>query len=370
MKLSKKYIDLLKLPAEYPKKTPFLEYVEKKLDDYIDLLEEIHDNSPIKRGPLHVTRTIIDRQEKFIDELIFSLEDYLEGRPSKSYKTFSGALETRLNEYNNEKALRLFAFKEFEEKSDFYRMRKIDSVSDIDSLDLFHVPFEKRGLASTTRFSIPGFPSLYLSSSIYVSWKEMGKPNLKDTQIIKLKNNFNLNLLDLSYKKFNGIQSSADYKYLISWPLIFLCSIKVQNREDNFKPEYIISQMLLEFIRNYMLVDKNIKIDGILYSSTHVEPEINYSEKAGSYNFVLPVKATAKEGYCEHLLQTFRLSNPISFDKMVYSHGDLYKYSGVSNRLKIIDDRLPKVELINGLPNNYSSTAFGQMELYFENFMR
>lgn len=44
--------------------------------------------------------------------------------------------------------------------------------------DMFHVPFEKRHLIPTSRFSLPGLPCLYLANSIYTCWEELDRPNL------------------------------------------------------------------------------------------------------------------------------------------------------------------------------------------------
>ncbi|MFW1494652.1 hypothetical protein ACEV9S_24505, partial [Vibrio parahaemolyticus] len=51
----------------------------------------------------------------------------------------------------------------------------------------------------------------------------------------------------------------------MTWPLIAACSIRVKNPSDNFKPEYIIPQLLLQWARDYK------SIDGIRYTSTHIE---------------------------------------------------------------------------------------------------
>ena len=69
----------------------------------------------------------------------------------------------------------------------------------------------------------------------------------------------------------------------MTWPLIASCSIQVNDYTDNFKPEYIIPQFLLQWARD------NKEIDGIRYSSTHIERN-SLQGHSGLSNLVLPVK--------------------------------------------------------------------------------
>ena len=55
----------------------------------------------------------------------------------------------------------------FLDKCDLYRLRT-DHLDTYNDGELFHVPFEKREFVSTQRFSIPGYPALYLSELLYV----------------------------------------------------------------------------------------------------------------------------------------------------------------------------------------------------------
>ena len=59
----------------------------------------------------------------------------------------------------------------------FYRIRTGSLESSSDGA-LFHIPFEKRHLVSSQRYSIPGYPILYLAGSLFTAWCEMDKPEL------------------------------------------------------------------------------------------------------------------------------------------------------------------------------------------------
>ena len=52
-----------------------------------------------------------------------------------------------------------------------YRMRI--SKETLSKEKMFHVPFNMREKVSSARFSIPGFPCLYLGTSLEVCWNEI-----------------------------------------------------------------------------------------------------------------------------------------------------------------------------------------------------
>ena len=63
--------------------------------------------------------------------------------------------------------------------SRYYRVRAADyeSSSILENADeLFHLPLSKRANANNERFSIAGFPSLYLSTMLPLAWQESGYP--------------------------------------------------------------------------------------------------------------------------------------------------------------------------------------------------
>lgn len=42
--------------------------------------------------------------------------------------------------------------------------------------NLFHIPLSKRACSNNERFSLVGFPSLYLSTMLPLAWQECGYP--------------------------------------------------------------------------------------------------------------------------------------------------------------------------------------------------
>lgn len=59
----------------------------------------------------------------------------------------------------------------------FYMVRSApNSAIEKDANEMFHIPSKKRQLASNERFSLCGFPSLYLSTMQQLAWQECGYP--------------------------------------------------------------------------------------------------------------------------------------------------------------------------------------------------
>jgi hypothetical protein len=149
------------------------------------------------------------------------------------------------------------------------------------------------------------------------------------------------------------------YKYLMTWPLIAACSIKVKDYSDTFKPEYIIPQLLLQWVRNIG------DIDGIKYNSTHIDKTVLFND-GDLYNLVLPVKENKDEGYCNHLVNLFEMTETISKQLLEYSTGGQYfLYS--TEELDKINKKIPALEIIKGQIFPYSYSVLGHMELKLDN---
>lgn len=62
---------------------------------------------------------------------------------------------------------------------------------------MFHIPITMRRQVGTERYSIPGYPCLYLGNSIYVCWEEMNRPLMSSCWVSRLKNTEELELEEL-----------------------------------------------------------------------------------------------------------------------------------------------------------------------------
>ncbi|HHB2092386.1 TPA: hypothetical protein ACOQ5N_003637, partial [Bacillus cereus] len=137
------------------------------------------------------------------------------------------------------------------------------------------------------------------------------------------------------------------------WPLMAACSIRVKNTTDTFKPEYIIPQLLLQFIRYEGF------FDGVSYFSTKVD---NYSaETAVLYkNFAFPVQGGATKGLCPELLSKFEVSDAVPWNMF-----QLYKDSNHCDPHE--GEKRIEHEFINGTSLLYSSTDFSKLETFLQN---
>ena len=241
----------------------------------------------------------------------------------------------------------------------WYRARKSEDKM-FSVLDLFHIPLNKRGKVSTQRYSCPGFPCLYLSSSTYGCWEELGRPGF-DTLFFssfRVRNTFRV--LDLRIPDVENYDDSQLNKALKLLPLIIACSFRVNNPKDVFKPEYILPQLLLETIINNnhnktkvekTYLDEDI-IWGILYSSSHSHSAFGFESKCLD-NIVMPVIETQnKNNYCSYLASSFDISTPKCFEYELIK--DPLMQRQACNRLgSTIEDRSP---------HNYQNTKMGYLE--------
>lgn len=180
--------------------------------------------------------------------------------------------------------------------------------------------------------------------------------NVKPIQLVQIQR-----IEDL-FKQIKGIPSLHEVDkisilntFLIMFPLSIACSIRVKDVNANFKPEYIIPQLLLQYIST------NPHIDGITYLSTLIDyRKIN---DVPSYNYVFPVKNIAKEGFCSTLIGKFHLTSPTSLEmEELLNH---YQYTKFNDN----DESLLNayIEIIDGEKSLYHNTAFGRLEKSLKN---
>lgn len=244
--------------------------------------------------------------------------------------------------------------------------------------DLFHVPFSKRGTVTTKRFSIPGYPCLYLGKSIYVCWEEMKRPALSDFATSAFVAKDQINLLDLRLKK--KMHSKAECENFIKMlPVILACSLKVANEKDNFKPEYILPQLLLHIIvvnnqetsKDHKAKQEKMNLDGIEYTSTAVIDDLGFVTMEDEETLfladciVLPVKINNQTigEYCPDLINKFELTRP-----------KYYESEYIKDSLAFIKEYIASLRVSNGALVESSETSRGSYNVsyfsYLENTLK
>lgn len=344
----------LLLPKAIPKSKTYRSFLYELFDKYLELLDSITPKIlqvPGLSSPTKIAN-ISSIQEKFIDGLKESIELYFDGQPAKAYTTFSEIIDYRRGKFK-----KILNIGTLEKDETFYRIRKEQENFALGSLEMFHIPFEMRGKVTAHRYSIPGFPSLYLGKTLYVVWEELNRPRLDSFQAVMLKSIQPIRFLDLTAIDWGDDDlNSKAYKYLMTWPLIAACSLKVKDYSDSFKAEYIIPQLLLQWIR------ENHDLDGIKYNSTHIETG-KLKNTGELYNLVLPVKENKDEGYCKHLTSIFEMTETVSWQLLQYAIGGetLLGPDGEG-----VNRKIPTLEIIKGRKYPYSYSAFGNMELFLD----
>jgi hypothetical protein len=281
--------------------------------------------------------------------LLGVLDEYLKGSPAKSYERFSVLMEDyglgeeikNFQQFVLPKNSFLFRTqkqygrinKNHDDKEGFLKAKKI--------ADLFHPPFQRRRSVSTNRFSISGYPCLYLSASLTASYSECfperktehdKKANrytgfncfsLKSLRPLYFINLSEENLLpdtlyfeDYSAKRTNKKDVSGILDNLGIYHLVLATHTKINYKPQYpgetyyFKAEYIIPQLLLQWVK-----EKGYAIDGIRYKSCTALRR--FPGKKAHYNFVLPVRSEYLEsGFCPQLTKLFSYSPVYSCYKL------------------------------------------------------
>lgn len=173
----------------------------------------------------------------------------------------------------------------------FFRARLSDNVVEFSAEEMLHIPFNKRHIVKSERFSIPGLPCLYLGNSTYACWVEMGCPadhrfNVSPIVLDNTQKVLNLTVTLSNIYEFNNLDQTSPAVelelYIITLLKLFILTLgtsyKVKDNNRNFKSEYILPQMI-------MLACKKRNLDGITYYSKQI-PNENFACNVG-VNLVL-----------------------------------------------------------------------------------
>lgn len=192
----------------------------------------------------------------------------------------------------------------------FFRAR-LGEALDINGTDDFkHVPFSKRSMIGNYRFSIAGFPCLYLGSSSYDCWLELGRPsdNLFNVSCILLKEDYKVLNLAFTVGCFLDELKNLKKEDINNLFKLFLLeqvtSFRVKNRNRVFYSEYIFSQLITQVCRN-------MNVQGIAYISKRVEHYVFGKDLA--VNLVLFIDYEEKRNYSSKMDKHMIIGTPVNF---------------------------------------------------------
>ena len=310
---------LYRFIANYKNRLPFSrgdktvkQFLETFYDGYISELKCISDNRDenclFRQEAYDLVSSKINIIKTLCDDILQCLEYYDCAKMETLYRHFDEMMNKVLP----------YLYIEYISKQNFYRIRT--SSYELNREGLFHIPMNLRQIIKSYRYSIPGYPCLYLATGLQLSWFECGMPEGFYYSIFKLQPKGRpIEVLDFGQQPIDFISGiSAQYqnatndfqkqgleqrilKYLVSFPLMTACSLSVENRDVAFVEEYIFPQQLLLWLRG------RTNYDGILYRTC------SSIEKARDWNYinlVMPARQISPQGYCEHLNDLFVVSEP------------------------------------------------------------
>lgn len=292
----------------------YIDEVWKSLDKYTTICKRI------------LAEEISLKISQFSNDLRLVLREYYLGQHTSAYELFAESMN-KLNISS------LYYALPFDLK--LYRARKPQKQRIFKVDDFFHIPFEKRTSVSTQRYSFPGLPCLYMGTSIDVCLREL---ECNNAIVAELQPTFDkrYNILDLTRLFSTSVQSMSiecQHAFFELLPLIYLCSTKLKERNItirkeepsgqieksicmseniHFRPDYIIPQLLLEYILDKTVCTEN-PIVGIQYYSVQEDfyskwLDGNIQELQKMKNIVVPVRTNRNSGHCQELTAMFRVN--------------------------------------------------------------
>lgn len=299
----------------------FAKYISEKFDNFIKIIESIDKNELSSiiltfddfKGKKTVKR-FINLMSNVCNILSGILKDCYKSNQSIALNKLERLLDykvPKVNNYLDDYTLNYF-YKININDTKLFRMR--DEAADNCIDNCWHTPFYMREKSYSGRYSLPGFPCLYLGDSAECCNKEIGKLKKKNIryvgEFIIPKGSDGICCLDLRNPSKSEIEKMEDndkIKSLITYPLRLLCTTPHVHKSDQFCEEYLFSNCLIALITNPTKEDSGIyNVDGVMYDST-VYP--------GGINFALPAKSesippSASEQFSNRLQQVFIHDKP------------------------------------------------------------
>ncbi len=277
---------------------------------------------------------------KICKKIITAVNSYLNGSPSNAYRHFNDSMKllmnSPLNIYSKQPEMILY-----DKEPHLYRAVGVDDNKPYGRTRVFHTPFNLRSKVSTSRYSIAGYPSLYLGTSLELCCEEIHR---NPYQNLTLASEFKFNryhtyieVIELGIKPQDFIEAEGERnnkrrihsnllndieikrKYLLWYPLIAACSFIRTYRNDPFAPEYIIPQLLMQWVRSklYNEIGRE-KIIGIRYFSCS---SVRASDMGFNYVFPTSGKCLENSPYCSVLSTSFKLTKPV----YIHEYADISK---------------------------------------------
>lgn len=318
----------------------------------------------------------VDTISKMRTVIIDILDEYHAGNIGSSYEKMKSIIFEMMAE-SSELAIstiqKSFAFNDVEDvlndsvpktQIEFFRARTSDKYCIFERKEMLHIPFDMRGRVSSTRFSIPGLPCLYLATTSYCCWLELKMPTDYQFNVSSVRVNQERKILNLTMTadlfehivmltETDKLANRYTIEALKLWILSYASSFKIDADKRSFKEEYIIPQLI-------MLVSKDLALDGVSYYSKQVADD-RFAHML-SVNLALFARYNGEKRFSE-ICRDIEISpsyNYAMFKQLGYSE----KYKSDRIELHIRNSRYPK--MIGGFSryNEYQFTEFYNFDRY------
>lgn len=213
---------------------------------------------------------------------------------------------------------------EIKAETAFYRMRRAETYTQYTKNtedEMYHIPFNLNHLVDNERYSITGFPTFYLSASVYGCWEECQRCNLDFSNVALFKSTARLVFLDMILPDEN---ITITYKRILGLPLMLATRLKVIHKDGKFIPEYMISQLAMECLIVARKESKDKELVGIRYESIHLDERDlifdKFYRKDLFFNYAIPPFESSETGVCPKIKSLFKLWANTSWAEINYKN--------------------------------------------------
>jgi len=293
-----------------------------ELDNYNDFYKAY--SKTTKRIYEQIVSSTIDKDKKF--NIIFSKEYYkLRENILDTYRCYvKGDIQRASTKMYNILFRKKYYGKKFygyfintSIDNTMYRCRQ-GNVKEIEYFyqniyhNMFHIAFNKRNLIGNCRFSISGFPCLYLGSSIECCQKELDCKNQKELAICTYKYREKLTFYDLTLSADNVDTLEELQVYLLKSLIVQAVSYTLNPIEKktkdtkNFLTYYVVPQLITASIASYSKKTKERQC--IRYRS------VKFLNDRNQYNYVFIPKIE-------------RYKNDLNYDEKLFNKFEVELYN-------------------------------------------
>lgn len=318
----------------------------------------------------------IDTVIEMRSAIVYILDEYHAGNIGNSYEKMKSVISDMMTESLGlaiSSIQKSFSFNDVENllndsisknRIEFFRARTSEKYCVFGRKEMLHIPFDMRGKVSSTRFSVPGLPCIYLATTSYCCWLELRTPaeyqfNVspvrinQERKILNLTMNAELFERIIALKDIDKSANTYTIEALKLWILSYASSFKIDADNRSFKEEYIIPQLI-------MLASKDLELDGVSYYSKQVEDD-RFAYMV-SVNLALFARYNGEKRFSE-ICRDIEISpsyNYAMFNQL--GHSEKYKSDGVE--LHIRNSIYPKLIGGFGRQNEYQFTKFYDFDRY------